>query len=106
MLSIAAEGFTLTPAIREHVQMNLNKLTVLVPQSARFDVFLSEPAQSDFMAVIKTHAWGKDFVVRTEGRNLYHVVEQARLHIHRQVVEEKRQWVHDRRQDENVELSP
>lgn len=101
MLFIAAEGFTLTPAIKEHVNFNIKKLTALVPQSARFEVFMSEPAHHDFMVVIKTHIWGKDLVVRSEGENLYRVVEKTRLQMHRKIAEQKHRWVHNRRKEEN-----
>lgn len=48
MITIAAEHFHLTPAIRTQVEGKLSKLRDLLPEDASIHVFLSEPARKAF----------------------------------------------------------
>lgn len=97
MITIAAEQFTLTPAIRSHVESNLSKVSHLLPDNFTIHVFLSEPAPQIFKVLLTLRVWGKDLVVREEGEDLYKAVETARLHLTRQIVDEKHRWVRSRK---------
>jgi ribosomal subunit interface protein len=97
MITIAAEQFTLTPAIRTHVETNLSKITNLLPESVGIHVFLSEPSQKTFKVLLTLHVWGKDLIVHEEGADLYKAVDTARVHLARQIIENKHRWVKARR---------
>lgn len=103
MITIAAEQFTLTPAIRNHVESNLSKVDNLLPSNVAIHVFLSEPAHQIFKVLLTLRVWGKDIVVQEEGENLYKAVETARLHLIRQIVEEKHRWIRFRRRTMKTE---
>ena len=103
MITIAAEQFPLTPAIRTHVENNLSRLLELLPRGVSLKVFLSEPTRKIFKVVCLLRIWGKDLVVTEEGDNLYKAIEVARMNLTRKVVDEKDRWLRLRRKTVTVE---
>ena len=97
MEMIAAEHFKLTPAIRAHVEKNSLRLKELLPRDAVLRVFLGEPVRKKFSVLLKVRIWGKDLIAKEEGEDLYHLVDAARAHLTRQIIEEKHRWIHLRK---------
>jgi len=97
MITIAAEHFALTPAIRSHVELNLNRLIELLPSDTTLRVFLSEPAPKKFRALCTAHVWGRDVVASEDNANLYRAIEDLRVNLTRKIVDEKDRWVRSRR---------
>ena len=96
MTTIAAKPFKLTPSIRAHVERRLAKFKALLPKSASPQVVLTEPVRKSFAVLCKVQAWGKEIVSHGEGANFHAALESARQAFARNIVDEKKRWIHRR----------
>lgn len=86
--SIVAEDFDVTPAIRDHVEKNMEDLYHFVP-TAKDDLpvrfFLRQEADRLFSATIRARIWGREFVATHRAADLYVAVNLAKRHLIRQL---------------------
>ncbi len=83
--AIACEGFDLTPAIKEHVEQNIDIIKENLPTQGTVRVFLSNPSQRNFTALFKVHIKQRDVVATETEDNLYKAITGARVHLERRL---------------------
>lgn len=74
---LVAEHFSITDAIRNHVNSELKEIEPLLPEESRISVILDETSDRQFQAVFKTRAWNSDLVTKASSSDLYSAVTKA-----------------------------
>ena len=97
MDNIVAEQFSLTPAIKAFVNMNIFRLRALLPEDASVNVFLSEPAEHRFTVLLKVRSRGQDLTARESSENLFQALNTARNHLQRRIVAQHDYAISERR---------
>lgn len=88
MNRIVSEHFSLTPAIKEHVNQQIKELEPHLPQPhGDVQVTVDETSARTFRAVFKIHAWKKEVISKALAPNLYFAISQARLTLARRLDE-------------------
>ncbi len=95
---IASEHFSLTPAIKGHVEGQLARLEAMLPANASLRVFLSKAGRKTFTALFRVHFRGRDLVAQDEGDDLYDAVSRAALHMKRMLASLEGKRVQKRRE--------
>lgn len=97
---IAAEQFELTPAIRAHVEKNIETIREDHPEIDSVKVMLGSTGPRDFRALFRLRAIGQEFVAEENHEDLYHAITAAKNHLVRQIREHSHRRVSMRRHHE------
>lgn len=100
---IACEGFELTPAIRDHVEQNIDSMADYLPHGEKIEVFLSHPAKRSFSALFKVHAKHREVVASEDDENLYKAITGARSHLERRLNDLREKELSKRRKGRTFE---
>ena len=99
---IACENFDLTPAIREHVEANVETVTESLPRPQQVRTFLAHPGPREFTALMKVHAWNKEIVAKGSDQDLYKAISKARVTMLRRIHDIKDKKIQGRRGGESL----
>ena len=94
---LICEDFKITDSIKTAVEESINHFEDSLPETANIHVFLSEPKQKHFKAIMKFKLEGKEIVASKEGYDLYKLIKEVRktfennLHQHQKRLLERKQ---------------
>ncbi len=94
---IAAEHFTLTPAIRHQATQEIQRLVQQLDAGARVRVFLKRAPGLGFSALLRIRWHGRDWIFSEAASELYPALSAAREKAARAIARDKRQAQHVRR---------
>lgn len=96
-IQIACEGFDQTPAIREHVESQMDHLQDFLKHDEMIRVYCAHPGPRVFSARIKIHADHREVVASEESDNLYRAITAARHTMEHRLLQLRKKHLNKRR---------
>lgn len=84
---IIAEGFQLTPSIKEQGQNCFKELEVLLPKDTSFHLYLSKVGPQSFVARFQVRLLKNTLYTESHDADLYKAMKTARTQLKRQILE-------------------